>query len=72
MDAAGFRNIARHTRYTLVADPEQGTVVHAEARASASGMIRKLDLDADATPILRWRWKITRPIAGGDVTRKER
>jgi hypothetical protein len=66
-----FRGIERHTRYTLVADPEQRTVVRAEARASASGMIRRLDVDAAATPLLRWRWKIARTIAGGDVTRRQ-
>ena len=69
--ALTFRGIERHTRYTLVADPEQRTVVRAEARASASGMIRRLDVDAAATPLLRWRWKIARTIAGGDVTRKD-
>jgi hypothetical protein len=66
-----FRNIDRHTTYALVADPAQGTVVHAEARAAASGMMRRLELDPRATPLLRWRWKVARPIAGGDVTRKE-
>ena len=69
--ALTFRGIERHTRYTLVADPEQRTVVRADARASASGMIRRLDIDAAATPLLRWRWKIARTIAGGDVTRKD-
>lgn len=66
-----FRGIARHTRYSLVADPTQGTVVEAEARASASGMIRRLDLEAHATPLLRWRWKVAGPISSGDVTRKQ-
>ena len=69
--ALTFRGIERHTRYTLVADPEQRAVVRAEARASASGMIRRLDVDAAANPLLRWRWKIARTIAGGDVTRKD-
>jgi len=68
--ALTFRGIERHTRYTLVADPEQRTVVHAEADGSASGLIRRLDLDPATTPLLRWRWKVARPIAGGDVTRK--
>lgn len=34
-------------------------------------MIRRLDVDATANPLLRWRWKIARTIAGGDVTRKD-
>jgi hypothetical protein len=66
-----FRNIGRHTDYSLVADAAQGTVVRADARASASGLMRRLDLDAHAHPLLRWRWKVARPIAGGDVTRKD-
>jgi len=68
--ALTFRGIERHTRYTLTADPDQRTVVHAEAEGSASGLIRRLDLDPATTPLLRWRWKVARPIAGGDVTRK--
>jgi hypothetical protein len=66
-----FRNIGQHTRYAVVADIHEGTVIHAEARASASGLIRKLEIDPQAYPLLRWRWKVARPVNGGDVTRKE-
>ena len=65
-----FRRIDRHTRYTLVRDDERGTVVEANADASASGLVRKLDVDAKAWPMLAWSWKVERPVAKGDVTRK--
>jgi hypothetical protein len=66
-----FRSIPRHTRYTVVRDPQQGACVRAEADASASGLIRRLDLPATDHPLLRWRWKVERPIRGSDVMRKE-
>ena len=66
-----FRNISRHTRYTLVRDAEQGVVVRAEADASASGLIRRFDSPAADHPLLRWRWKVERPIRNSDVTRKD-
>ena len=67
-----FRNVARHTAYTLEADADSGTVVHARAVASASGLIHRLDVDTAATPLLRWRWKVAAPVADGDVTRRDR
>ena len=65
-----FRRIARHTRYALVRDADRGTVVEAIAEASASGLVRKLDAEPKAWPMLSWSWKIERPVAKGDVTRK--
>lgn len=65
-----FRRIDRHTRYALVRDDERGTVVEAAADASASGLVRKLDVDPKAWPALAWSWKVERPVAKGDVTRK--
>ena len=66
-----FKNIPRHTVYTLVRDPQAGVVVRAEARQSASGLIRTVDLVASERPLLRWRWKAENLIESGDVTRKE-
>ena len=65
-----FRRIERPTRYALVGDAERGTVVEAVAEASASGLVRKLDVDTKAWPALAWSWKVERPVAKGDVTRK--
>jgi hypothetical protein len=66
-----FRNIAEHTRYTLVRDAEAGVVVKAEAKRSASGLTHALDLPAADRPMLTWRWKAANLIAAGDVRRKE-
>lgn len=66
-----FKDIPRHTTYTLVRDPQQGVVLRADAQQSASGLIRTVDLVASERPLLRWRWKVDNLIAAGDVTRKE-
>jgi hypothetical protein len=69
--ALTFKHIPQHTEYTLVRDAEFGVVVRAEARQSASGLLRAVDLVASERPLLRWRWKAENLIAAGDVTRKE-
>ncbi len=68
--ALTFRNVAAHTRYTVTRDADGRVAVKAESSASASGLIRKLDLSAEEWPLLRWRWKVDRAIEGSDVTRK--
>jgi hypothetical protein len=68
--ALTFRNIAQHTRYTLVRDGDD-YVVKAQAEASASGLIRRVDVDAKAYPVLRWRWKVENLLTKADVTRKQ-
>jgi hypothetical protein len=65
-----FKNIERHTSYTLVKDGET-TVVKASANASASGLIRKIKIDPKEYPIVQWRWKVSNLLQKGDVTRKE-
>jgi hypothetical protein len=65
-----FPHLRRHTSYALVRDAEAGVVLRAEADASASGMVAKLDLPASEWSRLAWRWKVERAIEGGDVTRK--
>lgn len=65
-----FKNISRHTRYSLVKD--NGTVVlKATSRASASGLIRKIKIDPKAYPIIQWRWKVSNIYQKGDVTQKK-
>lgn len=64
-----FPRIDRGTRYELVS--EQGTVVVlAQADASASGWIYRLDVPAAAAPMLRWRWLGERLPAGADTRQK--
>jgi hypothetical protein len=65
-----FRNIERHTRYTLV-QGEGGWTVRAESHAAASGLIRRgLSIDLREHPIVRWRWRVDRLIARSDPALK--
>lgn len=65
-----FPRIERHTAYRLVAE-DGVTVVRAEADDSASGLIRRVEVDPARTPILAWRWKVAGVVAAADATRKE-
>ncbi len=65
-----FEKVPRHTRYTLV--EEDGiTVVRADSRAAASGLIRRVSIDPVQYPIVQWRWKIANLIGKSDVRSKE-
>lgn len=65
-----FEKIEKHTEYSLVED--NGTVaVKAVSRASASGLVRKVDIDPMQYPVMEWRWKVENILKKGDVTRKE-
>ncbi len=65
-----FPRTQRHTVYRLVAD-DGATVVRAEADASASGLIRRMEVDLRSHPLLAWRWKIAGVVARADATRKD-
>jgi hypothetical protein len=65
-----FQNKERHTAYELVREDGK-MVVRATSDASASGLIRKITIDPQAYPWIRWRWKTTRVPEKADVTRKE-
>lgn len=64
-----FDKIESHTRYVLV-DDSGSTVLRADSRASASGLVRKVNVDPTTHPMLSWKWKVNRMIDKGDVTRK--
>ncbi len=64
-----FKNIDAHTDYRLVS-VDGTTVIKADSRASASGLIRKITIDPKAYPVISWRWKIENIYENGDVTRK--
>lgn len=67
-EALTFKKIESHTRYAW--DPEE-RALHAVSDSAASGLIHRLERDPAGTPILRWRWKVTGPVAGGDARTKE-
>jgi hypothetical protein len=57
------------TRYQL--DPAAGRpAVRAESVASASGLVREIEVDLEATPVLSWSWKVGNLLEGVDETRK--
>lgn len=61
-----FRNIERHTRYSLVRDGGT-TVLRADAEASASGLVREQTIDLKAFPIIEWRWRAGNVLSKADV-----
>lgn len=64
-----FAKIDAHTRYTLV-DEDGRTVLRADSRAAASGLIMKIDLSPTEFPVLTWRWRVSNTMEKGDVRRK--
>ena len=57
---------APRSQYALVRDGSS-TVIRAEANRSASGLIRRFDLDPNRFPIMTWRWKAENVISGGNI-----
>ena len=49
------------TSYTLVQD-ENATVLKAESKGSASGLVNKTRIDLNDTPFLNWRWKVDKSL----------
>ncbi|MEK6594795.1 MAG: DUF3047 domain-containing protein [Pseudomonadota bacterium] len=66
----GADSAKNRTRYALV-DDGGATVLRAESNAAASGLSRKLRVDPVEYPLLRWRWKVSNTLKGGDVFKKE-
>ncbi len=64
-----FKKIPRHTHYEVVKDGDI-SVVKAISEASASGLIKKVTIDPQAYPIVRWRWKVENLLKNSDVSRK--
>ena len=69
-EALTFKKIKAHTQYQIVEDLGR-TVVKAQSKASASGLIRKMGIDVKKYPILQWQWKITQINEKSDVTQKQ-
>lgn len=57
--------LKKPTQYKLV-DYNGRTVVEANADASASGLIHRLDIDPREFPVLSWQWKTTSLIKTAD------
>lgn len=61
-----FKKIKKRTSYEW----SQGGALHASADAAASGLMYRLEGDAAETPVLRWRWRISRTLDKGDARKK--
>ena len=59
----------RPTSYQLVSR-EGKTVVRADARSSASGLMHPLALNPGSYPLLQWRWKVDELISKADNSQK--
>lgn len=57
------------TAYRVI-DTDGNRVLQADSHAAASGLVRKIDLDPHAYPILTWRWKVSGTIPQGDERTK--
>jgi hypothetical protein len=44
--------------------------LYAKSEASASGLVRELEVDLEKTPVLTWRWRVNEGIQGLDETTK--
>jgi hypothetical protein len=65
-----FKKIPKQTVYELIKDGEV-VVVKAVSEASASGLIKAVNIDPKEYPIVRWRWKVDNILKQNDVTRKD-
>jgi hypothetical protein len=65
-----FKKIPKQTVYELVKDGD-AVVVKAVSEASASGLIKAVNIDPKEYPIVRWRWKVENILKHNDVTRKD-
>jgi hypothetical protein len=64
-----FSGIDARTEYSLVEDAGR-VVVRSESRASASGLLREIEIDPAVYPVVEWRWRVANVLEKGDVTRK--
>ena len=58
------------TQYSLVTDGGK-TVLQADAKAAASGLLHEGDIDLSRTPVVSWRWKAS-PIPNADNSVSDR
>lgn len=64
-----FRDVSRHTAYSLVRDGKT-VVVKAESDDSASGLLRRIEIDPAEFPIVEWRWRVENLLEKADVHTK--
>ena len=72
---AGWRALrpsprAADTAYTLV-NVDGQVVLQADARASMSGLLHALRIEAGVPATLHWRWRVAAPVVAADLLRKD-
>lgn len=68
---AGWERLAFAKRADTAYEWSPGEkALHAEALASASGLIVRFSRPVAEAPILRWRWKVAKTLPAGDETKK--
>jgi len=61
--------VAHASRFDLI-DADGETVLRVRSDAAASTLLHALDVDPGITPVLRWRWQVSNPVAASDFTLK--
>lgn len=59
-------NVARTTRFSLVSDGDT-TVLGADSENAAASVTHALQVDLERTPLLSWRWKVSRSLDKADL-----
>ena len=65
-----FKKIPKRTRYEF-GETAAGPVVQAASESSAGGLYRKIDADPREFPVLRWKWRVEKPLEIEDEKSKE-
>jgi len=67
LEPFAFEDRPQRTEFALVRDAGR-TALRARARASTAGLVRRLSVDPNATPVLEWDWKVTNVLERSDPT----
>lgn len=62
--------VPRPSKFDLV-DDAGTTVLRIRSPGAASSLTRQLSIDTAQNPVLSWRWKVSAPVAGSDLRRKQ-
>jgi hypothetical protein len=69
-EAMIFSGIDRHTQYSLIQDDGR-TVIKADSRNAAAGLIRYLRVNPAEYPVIQWQWKIDHVLDKGDARTRQ-
>ncbi|MFQ5580171.1 MAG: DUF3047 domain-containing protein [Nitrospiria bacterium] len=61
-----------NTRTIEIHTEDENRVLYLKSQKESFGIYKDHDFDAQATPFITWRWKVTRIPTGGDVREKKK